>query len=198
VTTKLSQATLGVVVDHYNSFNRATPIAELDYFAAQPSFAEAISEAAFCRVRGKRLSHQRRIPRAVLGEARKRLLSNASLLGNARTFEELHADLEILIGSISGIGPLTLYDIALRVGAYRDKSPRLIFLHAGTRGGANVLGLDWQASTLRVEDLPAPLQQLTPREAEDVLCIYKGCFHSGDLSGLKADCGSSGRSSRRC
>lgn len=198
MTTTLSQATLGVVVAHYNSFNRATPIAELDYFSAQPSFEEAISEAALCRVRGKRLSHQCRIPRAVLDEARMRLLSNASILGNARTFEELHADIEILIGSISGIGPLTVYDIALRIGAYRNKSPKLIFLHAGTRGGAKALGLDWQASTLKVEDLPASLRQLTAREAEDVLCIYKGYFRSGDVSQLKAACGASSARSQRC
>jgi hypothetical protein len=48
-----------------------------------------------------------------------------------------------------------------------------IYLHAGTREGARRLGLDTSGPTLGVDEIPKGLCALTPREIEDVLCIYK-------------------------
>ena len=40
---------------------------------------------------------------------------------------------------IKGIGELTIYDTALRIGFYLDIYPDKVYLHAGTREGAKRL-----------------------------------------------------------
>ena len=35
------------------------------------------------------------------------------------------------------------------------------------------LGLDSRRETIEMDELPAPIRKLTPREAEDFLCVYK-------------------------
>ena len=195
--TRISAAGLRTVVDHYEAVNRSKPLEELRYFATRSTDEEAVGEAAMCRINGKRLSHQRRLTRSALEEAGRRLVGNLSVLRAARTYEELHDDVEALIAVIPGIGDLTVYDIALRIGARFKKSPAVIYLHAGTRAGAKALDLDWRARTLQVDDLPPELRKLTAREAEDVLCIYKDSLASGDVSKLRASCAPR-RGSSRC
>ena len=77
------------------------------------------------------------------------------------------------ISEIPGIGPLTIYDTACRIGAYLAVEPSKIYLHAGTRSGASALGLDSDNSTLSITDLPKAFQCLKASEIEDCLCIYK-------------------------
>ncbi len=48
-------------------------------------------------------------------------------------FAELHGLVEREIGSMRGIGALTVYDVAHRIGAFLGKPPGLVYLHAGTR-----------------------------------------------------------------
>ena len=74
---------------------------------------------------------------------------------------------------IVGMGELTIYDTALRIGAKLGLEPHLVFLHAGTRIGARRLGIDLSRPYVALADLPATLRILKPREIEDVLCIYK-------------------------
>ncbi len=72
------------------------------------------------------------------------------------------------------VGELTVYDTALRIGAHFGLEPTRVYLHAGTRVGARVLDLDDRQSTIEMDELSAPMQRLLAREAEDLLCIYKG------------------------
>jgi hypothetical protein len=48
-----------------------------------------------------------------------------------------------------------------------------VYLHAGTRDGAEVLGFGRRRRTIELHELPAPLRGLSAREIEDLLCIYK-------------------------
>lgn len=139
------------------------------------SMGEAIRRAALAiRPDGKRESHQRRIPRAVLAEFARRILRKKARIERCRGFGQI---LEIVDRcKVSGIGKLTVYDTALRIGAALGKAPDKIYLHAGTRIGAGKLGLDVSAECIDMADLPAPLRELEPREAEDFLCIYKDCL----------------------
>jgi hypothetical protein len=70
------------------------------------------------------------------------LLNSLPALQSAKTFEELHRVILNKIGDIQGIGELTVYDIAVRIGAELNLAPAVVFLHAGTRIGAKALGLD--------------------------------------------------------
>jgi len=144
---------------------------ELSFYRYQRSFAQVVKLAALCRTEdGKRHPHQRRTPKRVLHLAHRIL--QRSKLRPVNTFEELHDAVHRTIGGRRGIGPLTVYDVALRIGAKLGKEPRLVFLHAGTRKGAKALGLAAGRSTLQIKELPAPFARLRPREVEDCLCLY--------------------------
>jgi imidazolonepropionase-like amidohydrolase len=120
---------------------------------------------------GKRYHHQRRLPRALLATAAREL--KRARLGSATNFADLYRRVDAAIGALHGIGELTVYDTALRIGAKLGYLPKKVYLHAGTRAGARALGLDWKARSLPVRQLPVELRVLAPHEIEDCLCIFK-------------------------
>ena len=61
-------------------------------------------------------------------------------MSRSKDFDALHEKIERAIGPIRKIGDLAIYDIAHRIGAYLEKSPRLVYLHRGTAVGARHLG----------------------------------------------------------
>lgn len=78
----------------------------------------------------------------------------------------------------AGIGALTTYDVATRVGAYLRLEPVDIYLHTGARMGWEALmGVHARAygltSRVPPERWPAPLRQLSADMAEDFLCTYR-------------------------
>src|SRR6185503_10831870 len=75
-----------------------------------------------------------------------------------------------------GVGPLTVYDTAVRIGNFLHLQPKTVYLHAGARDGARALGPDLYARTLAKDALPIEMQCLTPDEIEDCLCIFKRRF----------------------
>jgi len=144
----------------------------MQFYEKQRSASSAIQKAALCvRPDGKRHAHQCRTPKAVLHEVGIRLQSVERGLKSAADFSDLHGLVEREIGGIRGVGALTVYDIAQRLGAYFGKSPTLVYLHAGTRDGAAVFGIKGH-SFLPVR-LPRAFSRLTAAEIEDCLCIYK-------------------------
>jgi hypothetical protein len=92
-------------------------------------------------------------------------------------FAALHRLVNEEIGSIKGIGRLTVYDIAHRIGAFFGKAPECVYLHAGVRVGARALGIGGDSFDPKM--LPNPFARLAPSEIEDCLCIYKGELLSG-------------------
>ena len=146
---------------------------EMRWYASQPSLERAVAVAALSKLpSGKRHSHQRRIPAAVLEEGRDRLL--ASDLRSCRTFHDLYETVQRAIGGIRGAGELLVYDVAHRIGAFLGLEPERVYLHAGTRAGARALGVYRGQEYLEPEALPEPFQRLSAAEIEDCLCIYKG------------------------
>ena len=162
------------IVADYIQRHRNDAEKEQRCFEIQRTLEATISLAALAKgPGGKRLSHQRRIPESALSESRSRLLEALSILRQARSFEELYETISSLIRSIPGIGELTVYDTALRIGSKLGHEPAVVFLHAGTRKGARCLGLNVSREFIPVSELPRAFQRLKPREIEDVLCIYK-------------------------
>jgi hypothetical protein len=116
-------------------------------------------------------------------------LKSLRALTRSGSFEELHDCIDEIIRPISGVGELTVYDTALRIGARRGLYPTKVYLHAGTRIGAKNLGLAWRQPTLDMDDLPLPLQALPAYEVEDVLCIYDDFFAAEAAVASSATCG---------
>jgi hypothetical protein len=174
------------IVNWYIQDRRVVERDELAFYRKQPSLHDAVHFGALAiRPNGKRHPHQSRRSPATLEAARDRL--QQSNLRASQTFHQLYQAIEDAIGGIHDIGPLTIYDTALRIGAFLGLEPEFIYLHRGTRDGARALGLDVRRDFLSVRDLPTPFQRLKPYEIEDCLCIYKHQL-----------AGAAGRPTRRC
>lgn len=173
--------TLDEIVSDYIREYRKRAHTEMRFFEIQPSPSAAIRKAALCQLpSGKRHPHQRRIPGALLEQVEARLQGIARKLAGAANFDELHRLVKNEIGSIKGIGALTVYDIAHRIGAHFGKEPRLVYLHAGTRVGARVFDIGGDFFDPRI--LPKAFSRLAPSEIEDCLCIYKDKLGNETLS----------------
>jgi len=117
--------------------------------------------------------HQFRILRVARVKAREILGASFERLRSCESFEALHGLLVELFAPVHGLGELYIYDAAVRLGAYLGLSPKLIYLHAGTRKGAAALGLGAGRTYLEKRDLPAPLRLLTADQIETFLCCFK-------------------------
>ena len=162
------------VIAHYLAEKAGGADGELRWFAIQRSLRDAIRLAAMAeRPGGKRFRHQTRIPRKALKTSAQRLLRAQHHLERCDSFHALYRIVKRVISGIPGIGELTVYDTALRIGAKLDLAPERVYLHAGTRAGAEVLGFDRGVQWIQRKDLPSPLDRLEARQIEDILCIYK-------------------------
>ena len=134
---------LAALVRHYIRRWRPKAKEELHWFRQQPSLDAAISVAALAiNAKGKRYSHQYKIPRSAIPKAVVRLLSASNKIKHCGDFDELHDMVERVLADVRGIGKLYVYDTALRIGAKQKCLPKRIYLHAGTRIGARALGID--------------------------------------------------------
>jgi hypothetical protein len=166
---------LSALVRHYRIHNSPRSVQELNFFRGMPSLALAIHHAALAiDSRGKRFDHQRRIALAPLRRAKAILEQVSARLKACASFHTLHSLLLELLGNVRGLGELYFYDTALRLGATFGHAPAFIYLHRGTRAGAQALGFNGTAPYIELYRLPKPLRTLQSHEAEDFLCIYKG------------------------
>ena len=194
---KARSSTLVAIVDDYIARCREVRARELSFYGAQKTIADAVREAALSRTEsGKRHSHQRRIPRRVLGEAERRLQASVEQLALSKSFSDLHRAVETRIRRIQGIGELVVYDIAHRIGAHLGLKPEHVYLHAGTRKGAQALGFSGDRITR--EEMPPAFHRLSPEEIEDCLCIYKSNLESGRLDVTSGDWCGPGKAPKLC
>ncbi len=121
----------------------------------------------------KRHGHQRRIKQTALQKALKTLRSKIGELKACKSFEAIFDYVSSNCSDIKGLGPLYIYDTALRIGAFSKQLPKRVHLQAGALAGTRVLGLDVRNSPLPVSAFPKPMHRLAPYEIEDFLCIYK-------------------------
>lgn len=149
-----------------------------DYCVAQPNLSAAIEIAAKAiDDRNIRHSHQCLISKINLDNFAEKLKSKEQNIKSAQSFNQLMSIIEI--EKCTGIGELTTYDTATRIGAYLNLFPNRVYLHSGTRIGAkNLLGRLNGKKYLDLADFPTELQQhnLTASEIEDILCIFKDNF----------------------
>jgi hypothetical protein len=180
--------TLAEIVSDYIREYRDSARSEMRFFEIQRNPSEAIRSAALCMLpSGKRHPHQRRIPKAVLEQAEARLQESGRCLAKASDFAALHRLVDEQIGRIQGIGALTVYDIAHRIGAHFRKAPERVYLHAGTRIGARMFGVSGDSFDPKL--LPKPFLRLAPSEIEDCLCIYKHELRGDARHRRHSECG---------
>jgi hypothetical protein len=99
------------------------------------------------------------------------LFGSLKQLAKTADFAALHALVEGEIGEITGIGALTVYDIAHRIGAHFGKAPRPAYLHAGIRKGARVFNISGDSFDPRI--LPKAFSRLAPYEIETASVFTK-------------------------
>lgn len=138
---------------------------------------------------GKVHPHQRRVGSDILDEAIKVLHSagfynNGQYFNNGKPtkfvdFEELYDFVEGKLEHINGIGDLTVYDIAVRIGWHQNPwvLPKdYVYIHAGTKVGAEkVLGIRIIGKRIPFSFFNglSRLSGLNALELEDYLCIHK-------------------------
>jgi hypothetical protein len=91
----------------------------------------------------------------------------------SKDFEDLRCVVQQVRSGVKGIGRLTVYDTALRIGANLNLRPAHIYLHAGTTEGAKALGLYHGQEWLEPNEIQVEFRSLAPREIENCLCRYK-------------------------
>jgi hypothetical protein len=171
--SRLQFHALSDVIDDYIRGHRVPAAAEMAYFRDE-SFPVAIEYAALYKLAdGHRHPHSYRRKLEALEESYRRLQAVAGEMRKCSSFEALHDLIEREIGGIHDIGPLTIYDVATRIGAHLQFEPEKVYLHSGTKKGARALGLGRRRKTLEKAELPVEFGRLTASEIEDCLCLYK-------------------------
>lgn len=149
-----------------------------------------------------RHGHQYCIPKEAVENAVKELMKSKTYSGSPLIkkgkfvaqfidFEELYEFVKSVIGGISGIGPLTIYDTARRIGHLFDTPiypKEYVYLAAGAKEGAAVL-LNRDKNSLKdreAKDLFSPFFGSLPSAfVEDLLCIFKGVMKNLDKKSVK-------------
>lgn len=125
-------------------------------------------------------SHQNRMPGNSLKKGIERL-NNFFIVfkPNEVTFEDLYDDVKRRFAGIYFCqGPLTVYDVALRIGNMYGIEPKVyVYLCSGAMKGAKrLLGKSNLPYRVPVSMFPAPLCNEPSMYIEDMLCTFKDVF----------------------
>jgi hypothetical protein len=171
------------------------------------NYAQAVRRAVEARDKnGKHHNHQSKVDitaRRKLGSkmCAKRFSKYAKALSKRKDEgpDWLYTRFDALYDAIDdikpkGIGPVTVYDVAVRVGAYLDIEPQAVYMHAGVRQGVKALGAALCAvGEVKVgEDLkrmaslkmipmsyfPSVWKDMSADDVEDMLCTYREVFET--------------------
>jgi len=170
---------LETLVEEYLGKYSGDHLVDLESFIDPSGDERTLYLAATARNRdGKKHPHQRRIPLATLEAGASTLLSHLVDLQSCKSFDQLHVLVQSITEGIKGLGPLYIYDTALRFGYSKKLVPEMVYLHSGTLKGARKLGLRSTTMTLLKEHLPSGLSRLSSMDTEDFLCRFKNRLHS--------------------
>ncbi|GAB1856144.1 hypothetical protein MHTCC0001_09790 [Flavobacteriaceae bacterium MHTCC 0001] len=175
------------VISHYKRWRQDNPDTWIEHCKNQQNLEDAIMYAALAENHlGKRHPHQYRRKKLNLEKFAGKLIDKKDEIQDTKTFEELIIIVESC--KVHDIGKLTIYNTADRIASKLGLAPEYIYLHSGTRIGAEkLLERRLKHKYIRKADLPSPFQDidLSPSEIEDILCIYKDKF-DGDLTELNS------------
>ncbi|QCT01391.1 hypothetical protein E6C60_0669 [Paenibacillus algicola] len=161
-----------------------------DFRSKYKSIEEHIKDAVWGYLPDrKRDSHQVQLDKDVLEEVTTQLLDQGVIdqLNQCKNFDEILV--VIYCVKVKGFGSLSVYDTALRLGAYYHLYPEMVYLHRGAEYGAKML-LKLTSTDERIryfcndpnypyiqkEHFPHELQNLTAQHIENFLCRMKEQF----------------------
>ncbi|KAA1162765.1 hypothetical protein EU508_05340 [Pseudoalteromonas fuliginea] len=120
----------------------------------------------------------RGVGNTVLFLMRSELIHKGGELREAQSFEDVYEIVKNI--KVNGFGELSNYDTAIRISSYLGFKPKDIYLHAGTKVGAEYLenkGLLPKDSRLEakvpIDVFPQPFQALDAFQIENFLCSFK-------------------------
>lgn len=147
----------------------------VDYCVKANGFEEAVWRACRCRNElGKKHNHQSKVRDVVLMKWADIIIQrwNKLIPGQFDNFDDLFDELGDI--KIWGIGPVTHYDVATRIGAYLKLEPEQLYLHAGVLSGWKLLyGNGKWPMRIERRSWPAALRVLPADQVEDLLCAYR-------------------------
>lgn len=149
---------------------------------------------------GKMHNHQTRVPKNAKIKFADELLADQAVIQQdiddawstkKDAFDALHDRLAKIGAKVPGVGPVYLYDVATRVGAYLNVAPTSLYLHAGVWQGwlalctatmasppSAALRRHWKTKgRIKQKRLPEEFKDMTADEVEDFLCTYRTVFH---------------------
>ena len=145
---------------------------ELAYFMNMPSLKVAISKASLVKDNPDLFfSHQRRISHDALARFESSLQSYFHRNIKISDFQQLYRS--VLDCKVKGVGPLTIYDTALRIGAFLRIAPSEVYLQCGSKRGAKKLKIFTSSPSVPASRFHPALRDLKPSEIENLLCIYE-------------------------
>ena len=164
--------TLADLVAEFLEQDGCCPRDELDEFRGL-KIKEAIRKAAQARDKHGRIhSHQKWLRQETADKSQEILLKCAVEIMACQDFDTLHTFIKSKL-QINGLNEMYWYDTAFRIGISMGIYPQKVYLHRGTRTGANALGIYRGVEVLEMSDLPIELQIMKPYQVEAFLCIKK-------------------------
>lgn len=166
------------IIKHYKLKSKKQIDSLILFSMAQKSLKEAIEVAAKSVDEHNKVHfHQRRVERPELISFSERLILREAAINSANIFDDIF---EIINSEKNEyISELTVYDVAQRIGAFKNIYSDKIYLQSGTKIGAeNLLGRLENSKFLMREDLPSPFQRpdFTIADIEEILFQYKDEF----------------------
>ena len=157
----------------------------IKFCSEAPNFPTAVRRAVEARdENGKHHNHQSKVDitaRRKFGSTIIRLAGRGAL--DLTDFDRMHSILDNY--KPYGIGPVTVYDVAIRIAAFVGIEPQSVYMHAGVRQGMKAFeeavspGEDWyRLDRVPVSWLPAPFCDMKADDVEDILCTYREVFLS--------------------
>lgn len=163
------------IEDIISEYRKREPDSWIEFTKKQSSIEEAILVASkSMNASGLKNKHQHRIPNETLSDFGVMLCTISQIVHQVNSFDELNN--LIKTNRIKGIGDLACYDIANRIGTFLNKEPTYVYIHAGTRTGAeNLLKRKVRESILPITEFPY-FNGFSASQIENILCIYKKDF----------------------
>lgn len=166
------------IIKHYKLKSRKQIDNLILFCMAQKTLKEAIEVAAKSIDENDKVHfHQRRVEKSVLDGFAERLILCETSIVSSHSFEDIYT----IVNSAKNeyIPELTIYDVAQRIGAFKNIYSDKIYLQSGTKIGAeNLLGSLGDKKFLLRDELPSPFQHpdFTLADIEDILFQYKDEF----------------------
>jgi hypothetical protein len=115
--------------------------------------------------------HQYRIKNKTLDNFCDNVMSKKNEILKSTDFAQLYN--VIKKSKINGIGDLTIYDTAHRIGKHLEILPNKVYIHCGTKIGAERILKNKIRNKFIDKSMFKKFSDLTCEEIEDILCIYK-------------------------